>query len=149
MSDLMGELDKNGCAWGHEESLKVAQRVTDRIFEESRRANDELEDRINRRYDSKYESAEAVSNICLGLARDNKEELLKLRNIAVDAVTCTHEAQNSVVENQKENQQFKVDIEKSLREDRTKAFWQLLLAGGLGSGLSTTVLLAVTKHLLK
>lgn len=90
------QLDKSGCAWGHEESLRASQRVTDKLEQEIKESVKEVEDRVNQRYDSKFESCESVSNTCLALAQENKEELGKVKSVAIDAVSCTHDVREAL-----------------------------------------------------
>lgn len=112
---VIAELDANGCHYGELLTMTVAE--------------------IHKKLISKVGGFETTAQIMLELGKRNKKEMETIKRMVVDAIACTHAAQQAVAD--MENRAAKV--RDKFDRLQTKFSWRLLwmILGGVigGNGL--------------
>jgi hypothetical protein len=122
---FVSQLSEHGCLYGknHIETMKAAV------------------DYIEKRFESKFESAEAAAIACTEITHELKREVSEVKSMARDAVACTHVALASVEKSVAERERFVSQVETELR-----GLW---LKSGLASATGAAAVISAAFILFK
>jgi hypothetical protein len=102
-------LNEHGCLFGQKELTAIRTAL----------------DVVNKRYASKFESAEAAAFACTQLVNKIKDEYHEVKSLTRDAITCTHAASAAVDKAIDENKAFTnnlIDKFEAFKTDITREF---------------------------